>query len=146
MRPKRPAQAEAQPVDHDRPVERSPQAHAAYARALELDPRMAGADADAYMALSDFAAELRAKGEGGPGAVYRPTPDSPGENIRRQAVPGRPDLEFVRGNGVGGCSYIVISRVKEQPVKGYVQRTSWADEEVDQSESVEQSVSVHRTR
>jgi hypothetical protein len=130
-------------VDNRPAGERSGAAHAALDRAVERDPRMAGADADAYMALADHVAELQARGDFKPAGHLRPGKTF-NENKRVSAVPGRPDLQFIRGNGFDGCTYVVVSRVKPQPAR--VQVRSWAEDEDTETAQQTQTVSVIRFR
>lgn len=64
------------------------------------------------------------------------------------AVPGRPDLVFIKGRGVGGCSYIVISRRADQPVRAQVldESRSWAEQEDEEGVTREQLIELRERR
>lgn len=101
-------------------------------------------DPDAFMALHDFAsdpcvqAEQRAEAEASAAGAD--------ENKTMHAVPGRPDLVFIKGRGVGGCSYIVLSRRAEQPVRAQVldESRSWAEQEDEEDVTREQLIELRR--
>ena len=107
---------------------------------------MGSTDPDAFMALHDFASDPRTQAEAR--AEAEASFEGADENKTMHAVPGRPDLVFIKGRGVGGCSYIVISRRADQPVRAQVldESRSWAEQEDEEGVTREQLIELRERR
>jgi hypothetical protein len=85
-------------------------------------------------------------GEGGQLSEVR---DEDGNLIETKRViddPARAGRILTFGTTCDGCRYIVQGHAKDKPQPAHVQRKSWADEDVDENETTEQTVSVYQRR